>query len=358
MAWVRCSFYRLKAVRMEDVAAIVQDFRWLPHRLDLSGRAIHFLVADRDTHRAVTFLDDEVSKRASAHKQVGLAQVNQFLAAAPAGESHYLFHSAFCCSTLLTRALDCPGKAIGLKEPAILNDLAQAVLAGHPGTSIRSPLETVLQLLSRPFGAGEKVVVKPSNVANPLIDQIMEARLSAKALFLSSALPDFLRSVAKKGLWGRIWARRLVVSLERVTELETGFSDAERWELSDMQVAALAWLHQRAQFARLLSQLPAERAMSLDSATLLDNPSGTMAAVSEFLGLGLSADEVGEIAAGPVFARDSKRPEREYDAGQRRSEHHAIEGVVGEEIAMVVRWAGSVADALGVPNDLPRPLLG
>ena len=39
----------------------------------------------------------------------------------------YIFHSAFAASTLLARALDVPGVAMGLKEPAILNELAEAM---------------------------------------------------------------------------------------------------------------------------------------------------------------------------------------------------------------------------------------
>ena len=33
---------------------------------------------------------------------------------------HFIFHSAFCCSTLLARAFDIEGQSIGLKEPTIL----------------------------------------------------------------------------------------------------------------------------------------------------------------------------------------------------------------------------------------------
>jgi hypothetical protein len=41
---------------------------------------------------------------------------------------HFVFHTAFCCSTLLARALDVPGSSMGLKEPSVLVDFASVWL--------------------------------------------------------------------------------------------------------------------------------------------------------------------------------------------------------------------------------------
>ena len=108
---------------------------------------------------------------------------------------------------------------------------------------------------------------------------------------------------------------------------------------------------------KLVSRLPADRVMSLDSATLLDDPARAVGAVGEFFGLGLSPDEVEAIARGPVFTQDSKRHDEAFDAERRRGKHAAIEGVLAEEIEMVAKWAQSVADHAGVPMQLPRPLV-
>jgi hypothetical protein len=342
---------------MEEVTAIVGDYRWFPFRLDTGSNRVTFVRAERDAHRAVTFLDDQLLGHATETKELPLQAIAPAVAELPSNDCHFIFHSAFCCSTLLARALDVPGKAMALKEPLVLNDLARAALAAGPSASVRDQLELVLPLLGRPFGPGEKVIVKPSNVANPLIDQIMELRPATKALLMSSELPEFLRSVAMKGLWGRIWARKTMAAMHLLPQLPPRFSDAERWEHSDLQVAALVWLDHRAQFVKLLSRLPADRVTSLDSATLLDAPTRAIGAVGEFFGLGLSPDEVDAIAGGPVFTQDSKRHDEAFDAGRRRDEHAAIEGVLAEEIEMVAKWAQSVADHAGVPMQLPRLLL-
>ena len=342
---------------MDEISAMVGDYRWLPLRLDAASNSVVFVQADRDAHRAATFLDDQLLRQSNDKRQLGLSEITPALAALPDSECHFIFHSAFCCSTLLARALDLPGKSMGLKEPLVLNDLVQVAMAEGTATATRSQLEPILALLARPFAAGEKVIVKPSNVANPLIEPILEVRPATRALFLSSELPDFLRSVAKKGLWGRIWARKTLAGLNRLPQLQSGFSDAERWEHSDLQVAALVWLDHRAQFSRLLSRLPPDRAVSLDSADLLDDPARALGAVGDFFGLGLSPDQVAAIANGPVFASNAKRQDEEFDAGRRRDEHAAIGGVLAEEIEMVAKWARSVAEFAGIPEKLPRPLL-
>jgi hypothetical protein len=342
---------------MSDVRAIVGDYRWLPLRFDAASDSVVFVKADRDAHRAATFLDDQLLRQSNDKRQLRLGDIAPAVAALPAKDCHFIFHSAFCCSTLLARALDIPGKSMGLKEPLVLNDLVQAAMTQGTPKATRRQLEPTLALLARPFAAGETVIVKPSNIANPLIEEILELRPAAKALLLSSELSDFLRSVAKKGLWGRIWARKTLAGLNRFPKLQSGFGEAERWEHSDLQVAALVWLDHRAQFSNLLSSLPPERIVSMDSADLLDDPARALDAVGDFFGLGLSPDEVTSIARGPVFASNAKRHGENFDAQRRRDEHAAIGGVLAEEIEMVAKWARSVADFAGIPEQLPQPLL-
>ena len=43
---------------------------------------------------------------------------------------HFIFHTGYCCSTLLCRALDVPGVSMALKEPQIMYAISEPVLAG------------------------------------------------------------------------------------------------------------------------------------------------------------------------------------------------------------------------------------
>ncbi len=104
-----------------DIAAVARDPLWFPDRYDPGHDAVHFRRLTRDDHRAATFLTDEYLPADGPRMVVRRAEA---IAAAPvAGPVHYIFHSAFCCSTLLARAFDAPGAAMGLKEPVVLNDL-------------------------------------------------------------------------------------------------------------------------------------------------------------------------------------------------------------------------------------------
>jgi hypothetical protein len=342
---------------MDEAGALAANFEWFPHRIDAGQEAIHFVRLTREDHRNASFISDEYIGDGRGRKALPLGQVEAALEAAPAGRCHFIFHSAFCCSTLLARALDVEGKAMGLKEPYSLADLSEAALASGSAERIGAALEPLLRLLARPFSEGEAIVVKPSNVANPLIDLLLSLRSEARALLLYSPLPDYLRSIAKKGLWGRSWARNLFASLNRKPEFDAGFTGAQLWAQTDLQVAAMAWLQQQAQFARLLREQPPGRIATLDSVTVLADPARTIAAVSGLFDLGFTPEQIGSIAGGPIFASDSKRHDKAFDASARADEHARVEIAHGEEVAMVVRWAEAVAAHVGVPLRLGSPLL-
>ncbi|MFN7400604.1 MAG: hypothetical protein ACK5SX_16460, partial [Sandaracinobacter sp.] len=98
-----------------------RDPAWLPHRYNAVGDRIHFVPVPRTRHREIPFLTDEQLPAAKSPTVVARATA---IAHAPApAPLHFILHSAFCCSTLLVRALDREGIAMGLSEPQILNDI-------------------------------------------------------------------------------------------------------------------------------------------------------------------------------------------------------------------------------------------
>lgn len=338
-----------------DPRGIAGDGQWLPASLDVRGETIGFLRVPRELHRAVAFLGEKYLREAAAPASARMAAAS-LRAALPiaAHGPHFIFHSAFCCSTLLARALDIQGRSMGLKEPTILNDLAALHRAG---TLADRDLLLVLALLGRPLAAGETNVIKPSNEANILIERILTACPQAHALLLHAPLPSFLRSVAKKGLWGRNWGRRLYALLARDGGRGFGFSDGEIFEQTDLQIAALAWLIQQRQFAEVARLMPA-RVRTLDSETLLADPAAAMAGAAALFGFDLPAAEAESIAAGPAFSQHAKQIGRGYDSTARAAEQASAQAAHDEEIDMVCQWAAAVARHGGIPLTLPLPLIG
>ena len=334
--------------------ALLADAGWLAHRYDPGHDAFHFVRLPRNAHRTATFLTDDHLpaglKPLVVRRQDALAQVP------PPAPLHFVFHSAYCCSTLMARAFDRPGWAMGLKEPVVFNDIVGWRRRGGQGADMASVLDAALTLLARPFSPGEAVIVKPSNIANGMAAAMLALRPQANALLLYAPLRTYLASIAKKGLDGRLWVRTLLLGLLDDKLVDLGFGPRDYLGQSDLQVAAVGWLAQQALFAKLVRQFGRERVCTLSSATLMRDPSATMARVAAHFGLPLTPEAVSEIVSGPAFTRHSKF-NAAFAAAEREAEHHAAEQLHGEEIDKVVHWAQVVAQSAGVALDPPGALV-
>ena len=337
-----------------DPAAIAADSSWLANRYDESQDLVHFVRLTREGHRAVTFITDEYIP-AEAPRLV-LRRGDVAAAAGPPAPLHFIFHSAYCCSTVLARAVDIEGVSMGLKEPLILNDLVGWRRRGADPLRLGAMLDLTLTLLARPFAPGETVVVKPSNVLNGLAPAILGMRAQSRALLLHAPLPDFLRSIARKGLWGRRWARELFIGQLRDGIVDLGLGEQHYLDLTDIQVAAASWLAQQAVFAQLVARFGPARVRTLDSATLMERPAEAMAALSDLFGFGLDGPAIEAVLAGPAFTSHSKS-NAGFGAADRLAEQRDAAATHADEIGKVAFWAEAVAAAAGVPMRLEAPLL-
>ncbi len=323
------------------------DPEWLPHTFGPDGSELTFVRVARAEHDRLMFLSDEHYAGKFAKRTEPVANLTPEIAATTAAPLHCIFHTAFCASTLLVRALDIPGRTLGLKEPDVLINLANRLTRSDDAKN-RERLRLVLRLLSRPFVAGETVILKPTNFANRLLLPVLEELPEARAVLLYSDLPTLLRSLAKRGMWGRIWARKLYRSAAAWTSLDPGYDAGELFELTDLQVAGLAWLMQIRHFDDAARRLP-HRTMVVDSADFLADPAQTLRSAAGFFGVAIDASEAEAIAHGPVFSRHSKFAQRDYSVEAREAEHDAAIAAHGEEIDMVVKWVESVAAHCGTP---------
>jgi len=325
---------------------------WLAHRYDPQMDAVHFIRADRELRRTVPFLIDE--HLPSAKEPLVVRRLEALAVAPPPAPVHFIFHSAYCCSTLLANAYDRKGAASSFKEPAILNDLVGWCERGGEPARIAEVLDGALRLLARPFRDGEAVVVKPSNVVNGLAHVMLAMRPEARAVLLHAPLRVYLGSVAAKGLWGRLWVRDLLAKQLKAGLIDLGFQPQDHLLQTDLQVAAVGWLAQHQLFARLAAQYK-DRVRTLESETLLARPEEALAAVDALYGL---ADAPAERVrtAERVFSRHAKFGGA-FDREDRIADQRAAAEAHGEEIEKVIGWAENVAANAGVCFDLPAPLL-
>ncbi|OHD04746.1 MAG: hypothetical protein A2885_15200 [Sphingopyxis sp. RIFCSPHIGHO2_01_FULL_65_24] len=334
-----------------SVTAIVGDAAWLAHRYDPGHDAFHFRRVDRADRAAGPFLTDACL---GAEPAPAVLRRSDCVAAAeaPAAPLHFLFHSAYCASTMLVQALDQPGVATGLSEPVLLNDMVGWRHRGADPRTHGRVMHDALAMLGRPFAPSEAVVVKPSNIFNPLARGALMLQPDARAILLHAPLRAFLLSVARKGMWCRLWCRELLESYLADGYVDLGFEVRDYFRQSDLQVAAVGWLAQQQAFAALADWTP-DRIATLDSEMLTGTPIPAVAAAMRHFGL--NADEA-RIAAHPALARNSKSG-AVFAPGERQRDLAAAEAAYGEEIEQVIGWANVVADQVGIPMTLPQPLI-
>lgn len=241
---------------------------------------------------------------------------------------------------------------MGLKEPVVLNDLVGWRLRGANPAAIGDVLNDTLAVMSRPFGPDEAVIVKPSNLLNGMASAMMRLRPDAQALFIYAPLDTFLKSVAKKGMWGRVWVRDLYVKQLREGLIELGFEQDQYLALTDLQVAATCWLAQHALFAKLIATFGPVRLRAIESEQLLAEPQASLEAIAVHFRLPMSAKMISGIASGPAFTSHSKFG-GSFNAVDRQSEYEGAMQMHGEEIEKVAAWAKAVADNASVSFALP-----
>lgn len=336
-----------------DPNTLLGDAEWLAHRYVEDTDHFRFIRVARSDHAAIPFLTDDCLGQRQIGGDLPAAAGMELSANPPLG---FLFHSAFCGSTLLTRALSHRGAAMGLSEPVLLNDVVGFRRRGAEPRAVARLADLATRALGRPFAMGEKVVVKPSNVVNPLAELLLALRPESPALFLYAPLETFLISVARKGLPCRLWVRELLAGYLRDGFVSLGFEAEDYFRQTDLQVAAVGWLAQHACFHRLAAKVGPGRIRSLDANVMTAQPFAAISAAARHLGIALDAQAVEGIVSGPSFSRHSKSGQS-FSPESRTAEYAAAREAYGAEIDLVVDWAGKVAANAGISLDGPSPLV-
>ena len=328
------------------LSSALSDPDWLPHTYDYNGGQLTFVNVPRPARAGLTFLTDECYLDHYPKQAFPDGDVTAALDRSQGAPLHFIFHTSFCCSTLLAKALELPGRTLSLKEPNVLLHLANRLIRSDDEGNNRR-LDVILRLLQRPYAAGETVIVKPTNFANRLLLPALARERQSRAVLLYSDLPTLLRSLANKGIQGRIFGRQLYRHVVGWTDLPFDYRPEETFDQTDLQIAGLAWLMQIHHFGLAARQLGPDRVMLLDSADFMKDLAGTLDRVGRFFGLELDAATADAITAGPVFSQHSKLSVTDYSIGSRERDQSAAVAAHGEEIDIVAKWIAAVAAHAG-----------
>lgn len=342
-----------------QLSDLLKDPRWLPHRLDYERRLVTFGYFSRDALSRASFLDTRIENAATAWTQFNYDELLAAAAQTVVGHRKpgFILHTSYCCSTLLSRALDRAGHGLALKEPEIIMGLSNAYRMA-PNQTERDALapirDLLLSLLARSHSGTEKVVIKPTNAANNL-SSVLSA-LGVPIVVLYGDLRRFLASVIKKG----DPCKTLIRQIYRVYAMDNmGVSiipQRDALALTDLQIAALVWRHQIEMFNAVIQNSPTVR--SLDFQQLLSHPCETLQAAAEHLGLEDGNTDWNQVARGPLFHNDAKDNTRAYDAEKREEEERDLLQQHAEAIAMIENWVFNLPLWNTKTKTLPSPLTG
>ena len=294
---------------------------------------------------AAPFLDARMG--VTREDTVRLADSDAMLTPLAVPPAAFLFHTAFCGSTLLARALHAPPRAVALKEPIVLTTMTRLSLAPTP--RLEPLLDRALRLLGRPWAKHGAVLVKPTNLVNRIAPLMLALAPDARAVLLHASLREFLVSCFKKLPQAEVAVRWMAQVLVRDTALARalGLRGDEPYNL--VESCVLTYHAQIEVYARLLGADARDRLRTLDLSRMLEQPAATVAACARFLGL--DAEGLGPRVAFE-FSRDSKKSARDYDAERRAREKSDLEARYGVVIEQALAWSREVIEPHAVtPRD-------
>lgn len=323
---------------------LVENSAWLLHRYDDAQDMFQFKAVSWEERRRHPFLSEEALQGITISRGVKADAFHP--RTSQRASVHFIFHSAFCASTLLTKVLG-HGGVSSLSEPQVLNDLIGALRRGKSSVDIAKRLDASLGLLARPEPGKMAVLIKPSNLVNHLAHAMLALRPEAKAVFLYAPLRIFLGSVARKGLWCRLWVRELLEYQTDLGMIKFGFSAKDYLRLTDLQVAAIGWLAQYQLFRELESHYGAARLYFIDSETLTQQSDKTLDAVCTHFGLWPDAMQRAAVLSSPDLKQHSKFGHA-FSSETRLQEGAVAEASYADEIGKVEEWARAVARSAGI----------
>ena len=333
------------------LAEALRDARLFPADLDVPRGNVHLLRIDEGVIERSVFLDSRIDAPLASSIAIPVERV----AAAVSGQApptSFLFHTSFCCSTLLARILHVPPSVVALKEPMALRRMADSRL---DGVDIASWAAVVLPLLSRPWANGGRVLIKPTHAALNIAREILAAAPDAPGIVLYGSLEDFLVSNSKKPPDTQAKVPQLVDRALSASSYVQRLPREAFEPRSFHQLVALQWCAQFAVVRELFGSLEGTRLVALRESDLLADLEGVSRRAAAHLKLPLDDAQV-SARVRDAGSEHAKAPGVRYGADKRAEEAKLVRSMFGRDIDEALRFAERhLVPALG-SVELPRAL--
>lgn len=332
---------------MTDVKQLIDDPGYLAYKFDFANESIEFISLAEGDLESVTWLTRDLLDSDSPSTSVPLVDVLRYINSQPQAMAstppRFIFHTAYCASTYLSRCLSVKGVSVSLREPQLLLDAANAKRLQWRSKTCKIDFRHLpglaLRLLRKHAEPHETLIIKPINSVNNIIAELLHASGASKALMLYTDARNFLLSTLKKGQAAtqrqRVMFDLLRCDFPHLSQL--GLSDAIH--LSDLKISLTLWRLQLEQAEQALTHSSFNGALgSLNAEILINQPEKGLQAANKFLQLGISNETITEIALGDLSTRDAKNMGSSFSLAERQAGYQKIEDFYGSDLANGYKW--------------------
>jgi hypothetical protein len=309
-----------------------------PARIDFGQNHVLWIKMSPRWYGASVFLDANRIK-GTCRLESSLDFLRQAGDRAPWRPTAFIFHTAFCGSTLMSQTLAAAYSCLPLREPDALGNLMYLLRSKTASDADKAAwLERVLRVLSRRFDNGAPVVIKANDYANAMLRDLLHARPDAPVLFMYTPLADFVAGCLKANN-RKAWIRDRCGIVKTVGRDVLPLPGELRISEADYPLmAAVYWSYNIAAYLQALADNGA-RLRALEFSDMLAAPETTIAATARYFGLQPAAETTLADAIQAQFGKYSKNTEYRYSPRQRENELARLRGSFAAEIAAAEQLA-------------------
>ncbi len=325
------------------------------HLINIDASHLHFIKSNKKELCSTSFLDHRFATSNRVFIKIPIEQYLEWNQSNHHSIQHinYIFHTSFCCSTLLSRCLSINGQGLALKEPHALMTLANFKRQASNQHRVKSLLSISLQLLGRRFDNEESILIKPTNTANNLIGDILTQENTGSIIFLFSDLKSFLISIIKKGEECRSFVRRVFNIITMDSILLNTLEPRQLMELSDLQIASIVWRLQIHEFLKYKETQHKKSILLVNCDYLLMQPQLALAETAKHFSYNLNLIKINDLIESPTFLRNSKYSDRSYDSQIRSKENENIYLAHTKSIEYAMQWSLKLDNMIPFSETLP-----
>ncbi|RDH81014.1 MAG: hypothetical protein DIZ80_12890 [endosymbiont of Galathealinum brachiosum] len=317
------------------------------HKFDLRNNQVSFLKMDRDSFKKSPFLDHRIQCASITSTSIDLTDscIESLFSTNHHYTCNFIFHTAYCCSTLLSRAVDISNKTMVYREPVTLHQLAvmQRRKEEFPEQHINSwdkYFHFTLKMLSKTWSKNEISIIKPTDSCNNIIPQIMTVSENSKAILLYSKLKDFIASNLKSE-GRRKFLKNFVMRSTRDAKKYSIFNSINPETLDDAKSATFVWMVSIMLYLDAIDK--SAHCKTLDAEKLLDDPFNKLKLVSKHLRINLTDNEIEDILSSPSWNKHAKNTnDVTYSNADRQKEKINVLKQNANQVEEAIKWSQSI----------------